>query len=244
MNTRNSGPDFQLKADTALVILEDGSGRLLDLDGRFYGLSATAATMLQGTLEHGIVHAAARMAVRFRHDRQDLEMDMREFLNGLARAQLVVRDGGPGHLPVAQCSRPLLVLVWALHRLVPRGRIQCWLMLACAYVAIRLINWPRTLATWKMAHRSLDGAATQQGQTATIPGCVAEVTAGHLLPVECKERSLTCWSLLRTSGVPARLVVGVDFFPFASHCWCEVDGQVVGDFADRCQKYRPVFSYE
>lgn len=47
--------------------------------------------------------------------------------------------------------------------------------------------------------------------------------------VECLQRSVVTTRLLRSSGTPARLVIGVRQLPFKAHAWVEVDGQVIND---------------
>jgi hypothetical protein len=47
--------------------------------------------------------------------------------------------------------------------------------------------------------------------------------------VECLQRSVVTARLLRSSGIPASLVIGVRHVPFKAHAWVEVDGRVVND---------------
>lgn len=45
----------------------------------------------------------------------------------------------------------------------------------------------------------------------------------------CLQRSAATACLLRSFGIPAQLVIGVQQLPFRSHAWVEVDGRVVND---------------
>lgn len=45
----------------------------------------------------------------------------------------------------------------------------------------------------------------------------------------CLQRSATATCLLRSYGVPAQMVIGVQKLPFKAHAWVEVDGRVVND---------------
>jgi hypothetical protein len=47
--------------------------------------------------------------------------------------------------------------------------------------------------------------------------------------VLCLHRSAATVCLLRSYGVPARMVTGVQEFPSRAHAWVEVDGRVVND---------------
>jgi hypothetical protein len=78
----------------------------------------------------------------------------------------------------------------------------------------------------------------------SVDEAVRSTVARHLLKVQCKERSLCAWTLLAWAGVPASLVVGVDFYPFVGHCWCTCGEQIVGDDFDFCARYHPVAIYQ
>ena len=47
--------------------------------------------------------------------------------------------------------------------------------------------------------------------------------------VLCLQRSAATTCLLRSRGIPARMVLGVQQTPFRAHAWVETNGQVVND---------------
>jgi hypothetical protein len=47
--------------------------------------------------------------------------------------------------------------------------------------------------------------------------------------VLCLQRSAATTCLLRSLGVPARMVIGIQQLPFKAHAWVEVDGHIVND---------------
>jgi hypothetical protein len=47
--------------------------------------------------------------------------------------------------------------------------------------------------------------------------------------VLCLQRSAVAVCLLRSSGIPAELLIGAQQLPFKAHAWVEVDGHVVND---------------
>jgi hypothetical protein len=47
--------------------------------------------------------------------------------------------------------------------------------------------------------------------------------------VRCLQRSVVTVSLLRHFGVPARMAMGAQTYPFAAHAWAEVDGRAVNE---------------
>ncbi len=248
--TPNAGAlagDYVLAPDVVLVLLDDGTSRLLDLAGSFYALSATATAMLSETLHAGEHGAAERIAARFRVASSAVADDIRRFLNGLEQLRLIGRPG--------QTRRPAsgrlaaLVLAPALHAaqaLPAFSLIQAKVLLGLARWAVRWFGWAATVAAWRRFHqgRSVRTAGTTGESLARKADAVVRTAAAqHPFLIECKERALTCWLLLRSHGVPARLIVGMDPFPFSSHCWCTYGPLVLTDFTDRCQRYVPVLTY-
>jgi hypothetical protein len=53
----------------------------------------------------------------------------------------------------------------------------------------------------------------------------------------CLQRSAVAVSLLRSLGVPAQFVYGVQQLPFKAHAWAEVEGQVINDRQEVQQEY-------
>jgi hypothetical protein len=47
--------------------------------------------------------------------------------------------------------------------------------------------------------------------------------------VMCLQRSAATTCLLRGSGIPAEMVIGVQQWPFRAHAWVEVEGRIVND---------------
>ncbi len=46
----------------------------------------------------------------------------------------------------------------------------------------------------------------------------------------CLQRSAVTTCILRSEGVPARMMIGVRSMPFLAHSWVEVEGSVVNDW--------------
>jgi hypothetical protein len=116
--------------------------------------------------------------------------------------------------------------------------------LALARLSFALFGWTRTVAVWQEAHAHFPTRQAGVGDAETIRALdriVRAAVAGHPIAVACKERALCSWSLARAAaGLHAALVVGIDLFPMAGHCWCEVGTQTLGDDRDRCDHFTPV----
>ena len=47
--------------------------------------------------------------------------------------------------------------------------------------------------------------------------------------VRCLQRSVVTVSLLRHIGVPAKMAMGAQTYPFTAHAWTEVDGRAINE---------------
>ena len=50
--------------------------------------------------------------------------------------------------------------------------------------------------------------------------------------VQCLQRSVVTTCLLRSCGVPAKMVIGIQQLPFRAHAWTEVDGRAINERRD------------
>lgn len=57
---------------------------------------------------------------------------------------------------------------------------------------------------------------------------------------ECLKRAFQLRALLAEHGVVADWIFGVRTWPFAAHCWLQVDDLVVGDRLERVRLYTPI----
>ncbi len=244
-----SQPEYVLAPDVVLALVRDGTGRLLDLGGCFYALSATAAAMLHEALRDDPVRAASRLAARYQVQEEQVRGDLRQLLKDLERKGLIRRRGqvprgSKGRRCLASMFlRPALSCIHALPVSV-RGKVKA--LLGLAYLSLRLFGLPPTIAAWQQYHRHSRlriGRGDRETVVREVDEAVRSGAAYHFLNTECKERALCCWSFLRAQGFPARLVFGIDLYPFAGHCWCELDGRVLTDYEDRCERFTPVLTY-
>ena len=238
---------FRLAPDVLMLLVEDGSSRLLDLGGQFFGLPAVSTKLLKKTLEAGPDRAARDVSAAYGIPPEQVAADLARFLAQMTKCGLLVKDQKRRGLrnflfgPLAW----ILVLVLYLVMRLPFFACRVWLLLLLANVSFRIFGWARTVSLWsRVAPASATltaGEATPQREL--INRTVRRLAAGHLLMMECKERALCCWLLLRVGGAPAELIVGVDLFPFLGHCWCASAGEAVGDDLARCERFVPVVHY-
>jgi hypothetical protein len=239
------GARYGLAPGVVLVEAPDGSVRLLDLDGHFYALPAPGAALLGEVLAHGVRRAALRLAERHGATAEQARQCLDQFLQRLAREGLV-RGRGPGPASARRRGVALTVLLLPALlavRALPGRAARAWALLGLARLSFRLFGWTRTMAAWQRCCPAQGPGTEAEAVARAVAEAVRAAAAVHPLRVECKERALACWALLRWAGAKGRLVIGVDLFPFAGHCWCESGPWTVSDEPERCLRFRPVVCY-
>ncbi|MBV8359625.1 MAG: lasso peptide biosynthesis B2 protein [Deltaproteobacteria bacterium] len=239
---------YLLSPDVVLMPLEDGTAQLVDLDGSFFGLSKTAVQMLKGTLEMGKGDTVQRIAADYNADHDRVDADLTALL-GTLRAKGLIRRSDD-HLPAVRLRTIIaLAISYPALRIVAPVRNQ-WLkalaLLAAARLCFALAGWARTVEAWqKCLKRSYRPVANLELERLidTIDRATRH-SASHLPSIACKERALCCWFMLRSAGVPARLVMGMRVLPLSGHCWCQVDERILTDSPEHCKAYTPVICYD
>ena len=237
---------YWLPPDVIFVTLEDGSARLLDMARGFHAVPAVGTRMLQETLANGAAAAATRIAEDYGVARQQVQNDLAVFLHDLEKQGLLSNQRNPGRRgssSLGLAHRLLRPSLRAAHRLshTPEKRTQA--LLGLALLSFRLFGWTRTVAAWQDLHAHFPAEQADErhaGAILVLDKAVRAAVAGHPLAVACKEQALCAWSLARAAGMHASVVVGIDLFPIAGHCWCEVGAYLLGDDRERCDRFTPV----
>jgi hypothetical protein len=238
--------EYYLPSDVIFLRVEDGSARLLDLSGGFHAMSAVGARMLQETLRNGAAAAATRIAEDYGVAREQVQNDLAAFLRDLKNQRLLGgqcsrRDHRRGTLaPARMLLRPAL---HAAHRLLRSPEAKARTLLGLARLSFALFGWTTIVAVWQEAHarfRARQAGELDREIIQALDRAVRAAAASHPIAVACKERALCSWALARAVGLHAILVVGVNLFPIAGHCWCELGTQTLGDDRENCDRFTPV----
>ena len=237
--------DYVLRPDVLLLLLEDGTARLLDLDGDIYALSHTAATMLDEALRYEVAAIARGLAVRYGIDQHQAEADTRAFLNQLEQKGLIRRAPPTAATVRSTPPRWIVTLLRTIHTWPASLSSQTMALSTVAYFANRRAGWAGALGAWRRYYSRQplsDNNSTQQ--IGAIDQTVRTIAARHPLKIGCKERALCSWGLARVAGQPAKLILGVELFPMACHCWCQLGSRIIGDDEERCVRFTPVADYD
>lgn len=245
----NNDVAYRLAPDVVLLKVWDGSSRLLDLTGQFFGLPAESTELLVLALRSGDSAAATEVARRHGIPLERVREDLRSFLHNLLGRRLIVphRERSlKARITTRWKTRLLGGCIRATLRSIRSERRQVRILLTLAHLACRQLGWAGAVevcrnATPETAHPPQP--LREDGAVEYIDETVRTAVARHVLPIDCKARALCCWILLRDAGLPARLVVGIDLFPFLGHCWCESGAYCVADHADRRARFTPILQY-
>lgn len=241
--------EYALAPDVILLLVHDGTARLLDMDGRFYAVSAVGTEILQESLAHDTAATVYRIVAHYGEDTARVRHDVTAFLDRLERRRLIQRRVSHGRRRRSSSFAPLLLLAPSLRFIQDLHSLQAktWSLLTLARLSFSLFGWARTIAAWqRYYHGQPKGESVPNTDTTvrTIDEVVRTTAAQHVCVIGCKERSLCCWALLRSAGLSGAVVLGVDLFPLASHCWCEYGSVTLSDYEDQCEKFTPVRRYE
>jgi hypothetical protein len=240
------GQEYSLSPDTAMLLMDDGSARILDMADRFYALPPIGAIMLVRTLQRGRAAAAQEVADACGVALDRVQDDLDGLLAPLEQASVLRRSGkGRGQ------RRPLVAglaasLLHGVLRRMPSLLGRAAALLTLARLSLRLFGWSATLAAWRREFPLRSGVMSPHEaheKIQAIDEAVWSAAAANPFGVACKERGLCCWALARVAGLPAELVIGVEPFPLLGHCWCEVGSHVLSDRPDNVACYLPVLRY-
>jgi hypothetical protein len=223
----------RLAPDVLLVRAPDGSGRLLDLGGSFYALDPVALELLWDVAHRGRAETVRAVARRYRVPEQRVAADLDELLAalppGVGTEEVTPGSGRGDRLAIAG-------LFLVSH--VRPARARVWVRLAAARICFATAGWSRTLRWWT----ALPAPPRPDGRTpAEVDVRVRRAATGSVLGHSCKERAVVSLAEARSAGLAAAVVLGISFYPLATHSWCVLDdGVVLGDLADVCAAFEPV----
>ena len=230
------------------VPVQDGSMRLLDLDGYFCAISKMGAQMLHETLQYGPATAARQIAHQYGVAPCEVQVDLQAFLRELEERRLIRRQPpytASPHRRRILASGILRNGLTLIDRFLPSWKPKARALLPVVRLSFRLLGWTRTVAMWtECARPRATPEEDIRAVIAAIESAVFRAMTKQVTHVTCRERALCCWALARWAGVPAALVLGISLFPLSVHCWCESRGQIFGDEPDFCKQYMPVARYE
>lgn len=239
---------LRLGEDVLLLLVRDGTSRLLDLNGQFLALDGRATQDLTAALgiselespslnSSGTVFTPGVQETR----RSGIDQNPSELIAKLEKRRLIWRNGQVDRDP--QINLDLFALWFGrlgvgLHRVSNRLGLPGWIWLG---LAIRCLGLGRTMRA------AVDASSNPPGHLGleSLPSEWQSRRAALILsaarswwPVSCKEKAIAAFLRARGEGFQPQLVLGIDLFPFRAHLWCECAGEILSDPPDECREFQ------
>ncbi len=244
-NPPPNAPDpVRLSPHAALILVDDGSPVLLDMNGDFYGISDIGALMLKHSLSQGQQAAASAIAARFGVDVGRVAADLEALLSDLETRGVILRQTAPKPRRFATLAAGMMAsLLKTAFRVTRRPRSRAALALLLSRISFALFGWNATVDAWRARFPEREPSPSEAAIDPAIDESVREMAASNWLGVDCKERALSCFAMARAEGRPAALNIGIALYPLGGHCWCTTGDAVIGDDQNRYRTFIPVFQF-
>lgn len=163
--------------------------------------------------------------------RRDVEKLLTEFYD---RGLLEVSDKNPERFYPSSATWSNR-LVQPLIRTMVNTFIKLRLTSAAAFIELACVDLTLNIGGFSLLHQLVKTwPLLEQGNTSTTTAkqvCESVDKAGrfYVKQAMCLQRSAAVTCLLRSNGVPAKMVLACRKTPFEGHAWVEVDNQVIND---------------
>jgi len=165
--------------------------------------------------------------------RRQIEGDVQHLLESFQHKGIILAGSKPNHFAQPVCdsiNRGFVSFARKVTDLFVKLRLRS-LAAFCGLFAVDMIlrfasfsAVYHTVKRWPVTARETNPETVKEI-------CEAVVTAMMWYPKQamCLQRSAATTCLLRSSGVPAQMIIGCQKLPFLAHAWVEVGGEVVND---------------
>jgi len=180
----------RLAENVLLLIVHDGSGRLIDLSGPVLAVSESGGSMLELALRQGAEVASTTLAARYGVAPEVIRADLATLLASLADQGLLVpasvaTDRGSFARAAAWIAYPLVAI--CARRPLRGTNAKASLLMVLAFVATRIFGWANAMRVWDRAGQRLASAAdageAEPAIEAAIDKAVTRAIARHPLTV-------------------------------------------------------------
>jgi hypothetical protein len=174
--------------------------------------------------------------------RQETEGNVARLLSALQARGIVqaCATERPGELNSGWTARFALMARRVARQLLKLRlyNLAAFLGLFATNIILKLISFAalyHLVKTWPTS--SMDEGNSERA-IERVRAAVDRATTWYPKQARCLQRSAVTVCLLRSYGVPAQMVIGVNKVPFKSHAWAEVSGEVVNDLPAVAARYR------
>lgn len=105
-------------------------------------------------------------------------------------------------------------------------------LLALAFFDLLLLGGDFATVYRVVRNWALKGSMAGNDPTEQVCNAVNHACVWYPKRALCLQRAAVTTCLLRSCGVPAKMVIGAKKLPFRAHAWVEVDGRVINERID------------
>lgn len=215
---------YQLSSTVELVKYEDTTVLSDWARGKFFGLYPLTAKLLKGLIDGQIKETIDEVYILYDVPREQVEKDTQAFAKDLLKNKIIIEAQ---NLKNFSLPSPLSIC----------------LLLILARISYKILGLLPSIRLWRCFHNPIHCELPENEREELIEILsirIQEQCSKIPFAVDCKERALVGYTVLRAMGLPAELVLAAQYYPFAMHAWSECFGIVVGDNAKRCSYWIPV----
>jgi hypothetical protein len=111
----------------------------------------------------------------------------------------------------------------------------CFILVAKALIGLMAFDLFGFSRNFSRLHQQVEKWPVRSGrhvQVARVCEAINSACVWYPKRVLCLQRSAVLTCLLRSGGIPSKMVLGVQSLPFKAHAWTEVDGAAVNERRD------------
>jgi hypothetical protein len=224
---------FGISSDVRSDTDDDGTAILHITEDKIYtivGVGSAIWSKLVGARDglapHEIVET---LSADFKNiPRQQIEGDVQRFLNTFQQKGFIKTERHSSRLTHRFAAATILLLASNATSLLLKLRLHAF----AAFCGLATVDFLIKLVSFNSLYTFVRNwpVSKQGSQTIDqINDAVTRALTWYPKQAMCLQRSAVTTNLLRSSGVPAQMIIGCQKLPFLVHAWVEVDHEVVND---------------
>lgn len=234
---------YRLNPNVHVILVKDGTSRILNLDGFFIALPVISTLMLKLILQYEFSVVVNKLADQFKTDQFRISKDLSVFLKKLEALKVITKSPAKQIIKLSYLLQCFLEITVPLTTEIPNKLIQHKVLLLLAWCSFKLFGWNKTVNSWKQYFYNQTVSPTKSVSVLKISEEIQVAVSRHFIKMDCKEKAIVCWAICQKEGIPASLVLGINLYPLSSHFWCEFEGNSLTDNKERCNRFFPLIMY-
>ncbi len=198
--------------------------------GKFYALDPLSARLFNSAIQGNMDETLNALKREYDVPTQQIKKDRDNLITDLLKKRIIFKNN--------QNSKEFSL---------PSPK-RIYFLLILSRLCFKFLGLLPTIKLWRCFHSPMNRdlpIEERKALTESLSTLVREECSKiFLFNIDCKERALVAWQCLRTMGLPAELVLSLQYYPFAMHAWVESFRFVVADDPVRCSYWEPIRRFD